>query len=45
MHAESIIENEPDIDIKQLLKDEFIKTIYHELSRGFSNLKELSGVS
>jgi len=41
MHAESIIENEPDIDIKQLLKDEFIKTIYHELSRGFSNLKEL----
>ena len=41
MHAESIIENEPEIEIKQLLKDEFIKTIYHEFRKGFSNLKEL----
>ncbi|PIW69356.1 MAG: hypothetical protein COW08_07565 [Ignavibacteriales bacterium CG12_big_fil_rev_8_21_14_0_65_30_8] len=41
MHAESIIENKKNIEINKLISEEVIKTIEHELKKGFSNLKEL----
>ena len=41
MHVESILELNPELEIKNLLSNEIINTISHELNMGFINLKDL----
>ena len=41
MQIETIIEYEPDINIKNLISEEDIKMIYSEIDKGFTDLKDL----
>ena len=41
MQIETIIEYEPDINIKNLISKENIKMIYSEIDKGFTDLKDL----
>ena len=41
MHVESILELNPELEIKNLLSNEIINTISHELNMGFISLKDL----